>query len=123
MLCSALLSFLFLCLCSPSLPLLSAQLCRATPSRPFLAQPPPPRAGPDALCLYSFSAPSLYRPRSRPDEAVGELLVEGGAVGLELGSELVVKGGAVGLELGLELLVDGGARGLLGLWVCDGGFV
>ncbi len=50
-------------------------------------------------------------------------MVEGGAVGLELGSELVVKGSAVGLELGLELLVDGGARGLLGLWVCDGGFV
>jgi hypothetical protein len=50
-------------------------------------------------------------------------VVEGGAVGLELGSELVVEGGAVGLELGSELLVDGGAGGLLGLWVCDGGFV
>jgi hypothetical protein len=52
---------------------------------------------------------------------VGELVVEGGAVGLELGSELVVEGGAVGLELGSELLVEGGAGGLLGLWVCDGG--
>ena len=123
MLCSTLLSFLFLCLCSPSLPLLSAQLCRATPSRPFLAQPPPPRAGPDALCLCSFSSPSLCRPISGPDEAVGELLVEGDAVGLELGLELVVEGGAMGLELWLKLLVDGGARGLLGLWICDGGFV
>ena len=45
------------------------------------------------------------------------------AVGLELGSELGVEGGVVGLELGSELLVEGGARGLLGLWVCDGGFV
>uniref|UniRef100_A0A2N9ILX1 Uncharacterized protein n=1 Tax=Fagus sylvatica TaxID=28930 RepID=A0A2N9ILX1_FAGSY len=45
------------------------------------------------------------------------------AVGLELGSELVVEGGMVGLELESELLVDGGAGGLLGLWVCDGGFV
>ena len=123
-----------LCLCF--LPLLSAQLCRATPSRPFLAQPtpshpelafprttPPPRAGPDALCLCSFLAPSLYHPRSGPDEVVCELMVEGGAVGLELGSELVVEGGVVGLELGSELLAEGGAGGLLGLWVCDGGFV
>ncbi|GMY23273.1 hypothetical protein FCV25MIE_18514, partial [Fagus crenata] len=45
------------------------------------------------------------------------------AVGLELGSELVVKGGVVGLKLGSELLVEGGTGGLLGLWVCDGGFV
>ncbi len=50
-------------------------------------------------------------------------MVEGGAVGLELGSELVVEGGAVGLELGLELLVDGGVRVLPGFWVCDGGFM
>ena len=56
-------------------------------------------------------------------ELGSKLVVEGGAVGLELGSELVVEGGVVGLELGSELLVEGGTRGLLGLWVCDGGFV
>ena len=44
-------------------------------------------------------------------------------VGLELGSKLVVEGSVVGLELESELLVEGGTRGLLGLWVCDGGFV
>ena len=117
--CSVLLSFLFLCLCSPSLPLLSAfALYPTLPSHPEPAfprtTPPPPRAGPYALCLCSFSAPSLCHPRSGPDEAVGELMVEGGAVELELGSELVVEGGMVGLELGSELLVDGGAEGLLG---------
>uniref|UniRef100_A0A2N9ET80 Uncharacterized protein n=1 Tax=Fagus sylvatica TaxID=28930 RepID=A0A2N9ET80_FAGSY len=89
------------------------------PELAFPRTTPPPRAGPGALCLCSFSAPSLCRPRSGPDEAVGELVVEGGAVGLELGSELVVEGGTVGLELGSELLVDGSAGGLLGLWVRD----
>ena len=29
----------------------------------------------------------------------------------------------MGLELRSELLAEGGAGGLLGLWVCDGGFV
>uniref|UniRef100_A0A2N9F3F7 Secreted protein n=1 Tax=Fagus sylvatica TaxID=28930 RepID=A0A2N9F3F7_FAGSY len=45
-----------------------------------------------ALFLCSFSALSLCRPRSGLDEVVdevGELVVEGGAVGLELGSERV----------------------------------
>jgi hypothetical protein len=74
-----------------------------------------------ALFLCSFSALSLCHPRSGPDEAideVGELVVEGGAMGLELGSEcsdqshpksgpdeavddeLMIEGGAVRLELG-----------------------
>uniref|UniRef100_A0A2N9EQ92 Secreted protein n=1 Tax=Fagus sylvatica TaxID=28930 RepID=A0A2N9EQ92_FAGSY len=109
MLCSALLSFLFLCLCSPSLPLLSAfALCPTLPSHPKPAfprtTPPPPRAGPDALCLCSFSAPSLCRPRFGPDEVVGELVVEGGAVGLELGSELVVEGAHGGTRARIRAL-------------------
>ena len=79
---------LYPALFSFSLPLLTfsaSALCPTLPSHPESAFPrttPPPRAGPGALCLCSFSAPSLCCPRSGPDEAVGELVVKGGAVGL-----------------------------------------